>query len=433
MVHAPVMHILSKNHKGLSIPERFSMEGLRSFLDRLSNPSESIMGFLHCGGEDDGLLLFLFHGEPYAAAMYHGEELRPLSLEEFRQKAERLDTGTTLYMTNPVFFKLMLVVVQCQPSVVGSSQVINLESLLDTIEKGRKEQVLLLKKGNELNLFYFRDGKLVDGYFSNPSQKPNESNGLNEALLIYTFEPGSPVEIRLYDDVHVGNKKSPVQDVPPELAVIPLLEIRLGDNRIEKSIDKKTYVIGRGVKNDCVIDDVSVSREHARIICSPEGYILEDLKSRNGTYLEGRRIVKEKLADGSMLRFGSVEIQFYLPLPTPSQSDAEDRTEVLRMVSVPEKLWFLEVVEGNQKGSSFPLSPGRRISLGRGSVDVLLNDAKVSRHHADIEWVDGELLFKDLQSTNGSFINEQKVTQLQLVPGDILRIGETVLRVIHRV
>jgi pSer/pThr/pTyr-binding forkhead associated (FHA) protein len=95
-------------------------------------------------------------------------------------------------------------------------------------------------------------------------------------------------------------------------------------------------------------------------------------------------------------------------------------------------VWLLEVVEGNRKGEVFPLFPGKKISLGRDAADILLDDSKISRHHADIEWVDGGFLFQDLQSTNGSFINDKQVGRQRLALGDTVRLGETVLRVRRR-
>lgn len=59
------------------------------------------------------------------------------------------------------------------------------------------------------------------------------------------------------------------------------------------------------------IDSVTVSRRHARVVVSAEGATLEDLGSKNGTYLRGRRLEgPELLADGDEIRLGSVEMTF---------------------------------------------------------------------------------------------------------------------------
>ncbi|HET6371535.1 MAG TPA: FHA domain-containing protein, partial [Nitrospiria bacterium] len=120
--------------------------------------------------------------------------------------------------------------------------------------------------------------------------------------------------------------------------------------------------------------------------------------------------------------------------PQENRPASMERTEVMttRKKAEAQTEWSLEVVEGPQKGHAFTLSPGKKISLGRGAVDILINDTKISRHHADIEWVDGVFLYQDLKSTNGSIINDQVVDQHRLSPGDVLRLGETVLRVLRK-
>jgi len=439
------MQVLSNNHRVLFTLDKASSSALRLALDRSPAAPESRIGILRAGGEEKGWILFVFQGEPIAAATYHSGEIRPLGLEECWKQVESQRIPGSFFDTNPVFFKVMLVLVRCQPSVVGNGQVINLETLLDGIERTGKEQVLLLKKGRDINLFYFRAGKLVDGYFADPERNGSEVSGLSEALLLYAFEPGAPVEIRLFDDVRVDREadSSPpaaLEEVPAPAFPLPVLEVQTEGAPIQRLIDKDIFTIGRGSHNDCMIDDPSVSREHARIVRSPDGYYVEDLKSRNGTFVDGRRIFKEKLADGGQIRIGAIEVRFRSPLepiPVPdaqvgtaaqigTKEIVEDRKEA------PPVTWILEVVEGNDKGMVFALERGKKMSLGRVKVDFLINDPKISRHHADIQWVDSGLVFQDLQSKNGSFINEERVSQGLLTSGDLLRLGETVLKVTNR-
>lgn len=56
--------------------------------------------------------------------------------------------------------------------------------------------------------------------------------------------------------------------------------------------------IGRDISNDIVISDVEVSRKHARLIMEPGGYILEDLGSTNGTFVNGQRLVSPRVLRG---------------------------------------------------------------------------------------------------------------------------------------
>jgi pSer/pThr/pTyr-binding forkhead associated (FHA) protein len=72
-----------------------------------------------------------------------------------------------------------------------------------------------------------------------------------------------------------------------------------------------------------------------------------------------------------------------------------------------------------------------KIKLGRSSSsDYKIVDTKMSGIHCSFEINNqGELLFKDLESTNGSFLNNSKITQTLMRIGDIIRIGNTLIRI----
>jgi pSer/pThr/pTyr-binding forkhead associated (FHA) protein len=64
--------------------------------------------------------------------------------------------------------------------------------------------------------------------------------------------------------------------------------------------------IGRAPSNDVVIDDPTVSAQHASLTKSPSGYRLKDLGSTNGTQINGVSITEAGLKDGAEIRFGYV-------------------------------------------------------------------------------------------------------------------------------
>src|SRR5512145_3126890 len=78
------------------------------------------------------------------------------------------------------------------------------------------------------------------------------------------------------------------------------VEIRLGVKEIR---------IGRGREADLLLPDPSVSRLHARIFRVGEQYFLADT-SRNGTYLEGKRVTQAILEGGHTFRIGPYRIHF---------------------------------------------------------------------------------------------------------------------------
>ncbi|MEA2488587.1 MAG: hypothetical protein QOH21_379, partial [Acidobacteriota bacterium] len=71
------------------------------------------------------------------------------------------------------------------------------------------------------------------------------------------------------------------------------------------------YTIGRAPENAITIPDGSVSSKHARIVRGESGFVLEDLQSRNGTFVNGEKVTDPRaLSDGDILRLGKVLLTF---------------------------------------------------------------------------------------------------------------------------
>ncbi len=100
----------------------------------------------------------------------------------------------------------------------------------------------------------------------------------------------------------------------------------------EIQVKKKIVTIGRLEDNDITIDSLAVSRHHARIRIEHSTFILEDLESMNGTFLNSKRIDSCELNSGDHILIGKHELVFVKDLelklkePTPV---LEDQTFVL--------------------------------------------------------------------------------------------------------
>src|SRR4051812_24297681 len=68
--------------------------------------------------------------------------------------------------------------------------------------------------------------------------------------------------------------------------------------------------IGRDSSNHVVVDDSFTSARHTRIERKAEGFLLRDLRSRNGTFLNGARIFEAQLNDGDRIRIGQTDMFF---------------------------------------------------------------------------------------------------------------------------
>jgi pSer/pThr/pTyr-binding forkhead associated (FHA) protein len=90
------------------------------------------------------------------------------------------------------------------------------------------------------------------------------------------------------------------------------LVIRLGGGRSGEqfAINRDVMTIGRAPQSDVFLDDITVSREHARLERTPNGIILTDQGSLNGTYVNRERIESARLADGDELQVGKYRLAY---------------------------------------------------------------------------------------------------------------------------
>jgi pSer/pThr/pTyr-binding forkhead associated (FHA) protein len=92
----------------------------------------------------------------------------------------------------------------------------------------------------------------------------------------------------------------------------------------------------------------------------------------------------------------------------------------------------LKFISGKYQGGEFPVAQDHDLIVGRASeFDMVLVEDMVSRKHATIRAANGELTIEDLGSTNGTFVNGERIATLtQLKAGDRILIGTSILKVI---
>jgi hypothetical protein len=103
----------------------------------------------------------------------------------------------------------------------------------------------------------------------------------------------------------------------------------------------------------------------------------------------------------------------------PKMSQGQSRQLALRFIS------------GKYQGGEFPLGDAKEIVVGRSSdLDMVLVEDMVSRRHARIACSDHQIVIEDLGSTNGTFVNGEKIKRATLKEGDRVLIGTSILKVV---
>jgi Inner membrane component of T3SS, cytoplasmic domain len=134
--------------------------------------------------------------------------------------------------------------------------------------------------------------------------------------------------------------------------------------------------------------------------------------------------IKRKAPDATMV---------ISPLPSFARSDASSSS--LRLPPQDDGLKLpaaasvvLTVVSGPSKGVKHKLTKAR-VVVGRQGADIALLDKEISRHHVLLEVRENFINLKDLDSTNGTFYEEERVRAAMLQNGAEFRIGESTLRI----
>ncbi len=97
----------------------------------------------------------------------------------------------------------------------------------------------------------------------------------------------------------------------------------------------------------------------------------------------------------------------------------------------PAMSYALRFISGKYQGGEFPLPEEGEIVIGRSSeLDMVLVEDMVSRRHAKITVMDGQIFIQDLGSTNGSFVNGEKVKRARLSEGDRILIGTSIIKLV---
>jgi pSer/pThr/pTyr-binding forkhead associated (FHA) protein len=203
-----------------------------------------------------------------------------------------------------------------------------------------------------------------------------------------------------------------------------MLKIVFADQRFEAYwLTDKQVAIGSGDDNQLTLNDPSVSPRHARIVATSDGFVIKDNGSHLGTFVNGEPVAQAKVAAGDVVRLG--EIKFTL----------EDPMAGLDGMKSGMRSWSLVACSNFLSGQEFAL-PGSndgstRLTLGRGKdCDLVFPGTHLSRQHLAITLHDDHLVLEDLNSANGSFINETRIQVGKALPGDKIRLDVYTFKVL---
>lgn len=164
----------------------------------------------------------------------------------------------------------------------------------------------------------------------------------------------------------------------------------------------QSWVIGAAAACDIRVESPYVSGRHCRLERNSGGWVLEDLGSKNGTFVNGVRLEgRARVTPADTITLGRL-----FPMPWPAEGDGKSSGRPpIKSVGLP--------------------AVGKTIVIGRGKdCDVVLDFPMVSSRHASIEHIDGGWIVRDLGSTNGTFVGGHRIADaVEVRAGDVIGLG----------
>lgn len=114
--------------------------------------------------------------------------------------------------------------------------------------------------------------------------------------------------------------------------------------RQEIPIEDEAISIGRGAEADVDVGDVEVSRHHSALLLWEDDWVIKDAHSRNGTWVNERRVEVALLKDGDVVRIGKTDMDFHADKPQRGR----ERYAVLKVVTIPEAVEAEEAKPGEE-------------------------------------------------------------------------------------
>lgn len=245
--------------------------------------------------------------------------------------------------------------------------------------------------------------------------------------------------------------------------------VSLTDGR-EYAVTGASLVFGREAGCDVVVTGKDVSRRHAEIVTTPKGYMVVD-SSTNGTYVNDERVEGQRvLMRADVIKIGDEQFRFYADAaaaqapatppapptpppagpaanppqavpPTPPPSGAGHRLQNTSFGMAAAERTQPPPAKGAASGAPamgnflFRTGPlkGQRyqiktpvLNIGRADYnDLVIPDGSVSTSHAKLQRREGVWVLVDLESTNGTFVDGDKVSgETPLAPGAMVRFGD---------
>ncbi|MCG8653332.1 MAG: FHA domain-containing protein, partial [Pirellulales bacterium] len=173
---------------------------------------------------------------------------------------------------------------------------------------------------------------------------------------------------------------------------------------------EKNFTIGSAPENNLVLNDPSVSPVHAKITNQRGAFLLSDCDSKYGSFLNEEKISQVQIGRYDVIRIGNIDIEVVDPLRERESSAYQ---------------WSLVSTNGTMAGQELRIRPQKenKIKIGRGrQCDISFPGTQLAKEHIELNIKEESIELVDLNTTTGTFVNNERIKEATLKAGDMLRL-----------
>ena len=157
------------------------------------------------------------------------------------------------------------------------------------------------------------------------------------------------------------------------------------------------------------------------------------VKAKAGGQKDQAKEEKQQQKDDKMGLFGKKKTESTpaMPAAEPEGANFGDKTQFIQVVDEQEfkpVVGWLVALNGALKGHDFRIRDGKNVIGTAADTDIVLTDQYMSARHAVIRHEEGMFVIVDLDSTNGTYVNDQRCSKEELIDNDRVRLGRTELK-----
>ncbi|MBN2497626.1 MAG: FHA domain-containing protein [Deltaproteobacteria bacterium] len=393
-------------------------------VDGLLEQGECPNGWLELETPDARLICLFHQSRPHISGLVEEDAFAWVPLIDFPIRAGQLEGAVcSVHQSDPVQVLLLAVHFRNRPALQAPTDLIELAYVLKALADKGRDAALSLERDGVRTLLFLQKGQPARVYFGNPAQDPG-SGSVAERFVSHAFDPEAPVgrlevfhHLAIEPDPDAGRPLGELADEakpPPPTNIV----VRLGGRVVlQRPFIPPELLVGRDHKCGLILDNLSVSRRHARLSWERGQFVIEDLGSANGTSVNGQRIERKEIKFEDRITTG----KFDLSLVEPPDISHPDATVLMLPKAADDSPLHLLGEDGS-------IALGEETTLGKAQgVDVRLRGLLIKPVHARIK-SEGNGIYRLFSPGGPVLLNGQKIQSAFVHEGDELVIGRNRFR-----